>query len=147
MGIRDSPFDSKLHAIDDDKLVFPVNIMLRCFRAASADAWIDRLKSVVHRVICENRKDDKRPVKIAILDSGVDGSHPEMRNALSNKTIVEYKGFPGYLDPLCDRHGHGTHGTSVLLRIAPIAASYIVRVVNDDGEIVDNNEVAKVRIG
>ena len=81
-------------------------------------------------------------MRIAILDTGVDARHPEIRAALKEKRIVRYFpdsanaiSDPELLDPLADRHGHGTHGTSVLLRAAPNAAIYIARVADDNGKL------------
>jgi len=77
----------------------------------------------------------------------VDATHPEMKTAASEGRLVAYKGFPDALDPLRDRNGHGTHGTSVLLRAAPTANIYIGRVADDDGNLSAENDyiyVAKV---
>lgn len=82
----------------------------------------------------------KRRVRIAILDTGIDQTHPVMKTALGDGRIAGYKGFPEGLDPLVDRHGHGTHGASVLMRTAPYAAIYIARVVDDDGNLSKNDE-------
>lgn len=50
---------------------------------------------------------------------------------------------PGSFDPLCDAHGHGTHGASVLLRTAPNASLYIARVTDQEGNLI-YNEITKV---
>src|SRR5204863_6779416 len=86
-------------------------------------------------------KDDQACVRIAILDTGVDATHPQIRDALAARRIVasfpESVGQPSasVFNPLVDQHGHGTHGTSVLLRTAPNAAIYIARVADDDGTL------------
>lgn len=121
-------------------------------RSKWADDWFQTLESVVHPVIDENRKDDQKRVRIAILDTGVDISHPKIRAAQDTNRIVAY--FPEsadqtpdadskFLDPLRDLHGHGTHGTSVLLRTAPNAAIYIAKVADEDGKL-RNDDIVKV---
>jgi hypothetical protein len=69
----------------------------------------------------------------------VDATHPEMRAALDDARIIACKSFPDSLDPLRDQHGHGTHGTSVLMRTAPNAKIYIARVANDEGNLIEEN--------
>ena len=88
------------------------------------------------------RKDDDLRVKIAILDTGVDGTHEQIKAALDPKSpsIVNYKGFPDYLLPLRDKNGHGTHGTSMILKVAPDTHLYIARVSDDTGTIIADND-------
>ena len=116
-------------------------------RATWADDWFQTLKSIVLPVIDGDRKDGHKRVRIAILDTGVDAEHREIQTAISGKRIKEYQGFPESLDPLRDENGHGTHGTSVLLRTAPNAVIYICRVADNDGNLSNENgyfHVAKV---
>lgn len=76
-------------------------------------------------------------MRVALLDSGVDASHPDIRKALNDKRIRDARGFPASLDPRGDRNGHGTHGASVFMRTAPHAVLYIARISDDDGNIRD----------
>jgi hypothetical protein len=55
-----------------------------------------------------------------------------------NKTRC--KAFPETLDPCDDKHGHGTHATSVLLQTAPDIELYIARVADDTGNIIKDND-------
>ena len=105
-----------------------------------ADEWFNFLNAVVHPEVDRNRKDNQKPVRVAILDSGVDATHPDIAPALETKQIAAYKGFPGYLDPLQDQHGRGTHGVSVLMKTAPNAILYVARMVDDKGEISEEND-------
>jgi hypothetical protein len=89
--------------------------------------------------IQETRKSRQETVRIAHLDSGVDGDHEEIQRAITDGRIKWVRGFPESLDPLKDRNGHGTHGVSVILRTAPNSEVYIVRVVNDLGEIPESH--------
>jgi subtilisin family serine protease len=135
-------------------------------RAKWADEWFngeDKLKRV-HKCVEENRKDDDRRIRIAILDTGIDSLQTEMadnivlasptsctkeeRNDIKarneKRSIKKWKGFPSTLDPLRDRVGHGTHCASVILRTAPYSALYIARIFNNKRQISDYNEVVKV---
>lgn len=112
-------------------------------RSKWADDWFQTLECAVHPVVNGNRKDNQRRVRIAILDTGVDATHPQIQVAWDSNRIVAY--FPEStnstadsdtksLDQLRDEHGHGTHGTSVLLRTAPNASIYVARVADEDGK-------------
>jgi hypothetical protein len=137
------PFDSTLHHVKDNKFVtlFLWEKLILTNRSKLADDWFQRLESAVHSIVNENRKDNQKRVRIAILDTGVDITHPFIHAAYEKNTIVGY--FPQSNDetqncksyPTGDQHGHGTHGTSVLLRTAPNAAIYVARATNKDGEL------------
>ena len=107
-------------------------------RAVQADEWFKFLNTVVHPEVERYLKDD--PVSVAILDSGVDATHPDIALALETKQITAFKGFPESLNPLQDQHGHGTHGASVLMKTAPNAILYVARMVDDQGEISEKDD-------
>lgn len=108
-----------------------------------ADAWFTRL-SEVHKAIDKERKDDSRPIRVALLDTGVDASHEQFENLDSHKSIKKLQGFPQSLDPKGDTLGHGTHAASVLIKTAPHAKVYIARVVDDQGKIPLENDYKAV---
>lgn len=114
-------------------------------RAKWADQWFQILETTVHREINSNRKDGQKSVRVAILDTGIDATHPEIRVALEEKRIAGQRGFPDSLDPLCDRHGHGTHGISVLMKTAPNAIIYVARVADNDGNLSEGREYINIR--
>lgn len=88
-----------------------------------------------------NHTEDSEPVRIAILDTGVNSSHPDIQAEVNpGGHIREYKGFPQRFDPLADQTGHGTHVVSVLLQTAPHAALYVARVADDNGDLCHHNE-------
>ncbi|WP_410604648.1 S8 family peptidase [Amycolatopsis sp. lyj-90] len=77
-------------------------------------------------------------VKVAVLDTGVDGKHPDLAGK-----VVAAKDFSGGEDPT-DRHGHGTHVASTILGsgtasagrlkgVAPDAGLLAAKVLGDDG--------------
>ena len=76
-----SPFDSILHSIDDNKCVLKpgTKLSLIC-RSKSADVWFQMLESV-QSAVGEIRKDNQKRVRIAILDTGVDITHPQIQAA------------------------------------------------------------------
>ena len=114
-------------------------------RARWADDWFRALEAVVFPVIDGNRKENQRRVRVALLDTGVDTTHREIKHALEQKKIVAYRGFPDSLDPLQDSTGNGTHGASVLLKTAPNSALYVARIVDDEGKISNCMETVRVR--
>ncbi|KAK3298742.1 peptidase S8/S53 domain-containing protein [Chaetomium fimeti] len=92
-----------------------------------AEEWFDNLRDKVHQTVEERHKDSDPRVKVAILDSGVDRSHPMLkdffdRGQITAKSFIE--GEPGTRD-VC---GHGTHMVDLILRTAPNAHVCMVKV-------------------
>jgi subtilisin family serine protease len=123
------------------------NKLTSIHRSKWADNWFQTLESVVHPIINEKRKDNQKQVRIAILDTGVDITHPQIQAARDANRIVAY--FPESTDrtpdSFQDKHGHGTHGTSLLLRTAPNAAIYIAKVTDED-EKLRYDDIVKVHL-
>lgn len=73
-------------------------------------------------------------VKIAIIDTGIDTDHPDLKHAIK-KT---YNSFNGSTN-VNDVQGHGTHvagvigANGVMVGVAPEAELYIVKALGDDG--------------
>lgn len=106
----------------------------------SSDQWFESLSTDAHALL--NYKNPHARVKIAILDTGIDGTHP----AFTEEKRI--KGYRSWVDPvaesktrssgfqasvlqdLCvDENGHGTHAADLLLRVDPLASLYVARVV------------------
>lgn len=120
-------------------------------RSKWADRWFQILQCTVHSVIGEHRKNSQKRVTIAILDTGIDISHPQIEEVqfringyFSNSTDIPPKSVSNSLELVQDYHGHGTHGASVLLRTAPDAAIFVAKVTNDDGNL-NYDQIIKVK--
>jgi Subtilase family len=112
--------------------------------AAWTDQWFDDLERCVLPIVNKDRKDRQRPIRVAVLDTGIDAAHPTFQKAILQNKIRATRGFPETLEPLIDRHGHGTHGGSVLMRIAPNAVLYFARIADDQGHISPDNEYEEI---
>lgn len=87
-------------------------------------------------------------MKIAILDTGVDLSHPDFKEDQSasrmNRRIKPPEDFLDVGGKAHDTCGHGTHGVGLLRKVAPEADIYVARVAKDFDGILDPEVVAKV---
>ena len=77
----------------------------------------------------------KAPVAVAVLDSGVDGSHPDLAGRIAGSVAVEFENGKPVLREKCpsdnnDGFGHGTAVAGVIASIAPNAQIYDVRVLS-----------------
>lgn len=76
---------------------------------------------------------DGKGIKIGIVDTGVDKSHPILNN------VADAKDFTGSRYGAADRHGHGTHctgtvgGTDPRIGVAPGATLYHGKGLGDSG--------------
>jgi subtilisin family serine protease len=89
--------------------------------------------------VAKLRTDDVR-IRIAMLDTGMDEKHDAFQKTRQQGLILSGKGFPDNLLPFEDKHGHGTHAASVLLRTAPTAELFIARIFDDQGQIDPKND-------
>lgn len=120
-----------------------------------SDTWIQRLEEKAHKLVELKKDSHANPVRIAILDSGLDGTHIFFHDR--RKRIKAFKDWirddvdvtsaaglsKALLSSKCvDKTGHGTHLTSLLLTTAPFADVYAGRVVDTDAPREDL--VAKV---
>lgn len=73
-----------------------------------------------------------RPVRIAILDSGLDPANPFLieDQQLASPRIKEARSFIHGTQPheIQDEMGHGTHALGLLLKVAPCAEIYVARI-------------------
>ena len=87
-------------------------------------------------------------MKIAILDTGIDISHPDFKEDQSASRMNRRIKVPeDFLDPegkAYDTCGHGTYCVGLLRRVAPEADIYVARVAKDFDSDLDPEVVAKV---
>lgn len=76
-----------------------------------------------------NNEKLRRPVRVAILDSGVDMADACLRGAAAAKRIKAMRNWTDSdPDNWTDTYGHGTQVARLLIRVAPAADIYIARV-------------------
>lgn len=70
-------------------------------------------------------------VKVAVIDSGIDATHPGIRGDVQGYVAIEERpeGFAYLTDPHEDITGHGTACASIIRSIAPACELYSVRVL------------------
>lgn len=92
---------------------------------------MDNLLSSISRYV-NPVLDPVEPVRIAILDSGLDTTNPFLieDQQRANPQIKEALSFVHGTQPheIRDEIGHGTHALGLLLKVAPCAEIYVARV-------------------
>lgn len=83
-----------------------------------------------------SRSADLVPVDVAVIDSGIDASHPDLRHRVVEQHAVE-AGPGGAMGVTAlpagtnnDSFGHGTAVASIIARVAPNARLYDIRVLD-----------------
>lgn len=96
-----------------------------------SERWMDNLLSSISRYV-DPVLDPVEPVRIAILDSGLDPTNPFLieDQQQANPQIKEARSFVHGTQPheIQDEIGHGTHTLGLLLKVAPCAEIYVARV-------------------
>jgi subtilisin family serine protease len=107
------------------------------------------LTSIYHFV--DPHADLVEPVRIAILDSGLDPKNPFLieDRELARPKVKEARSFVHGTEPhdILDEIGHGTHALGLLLKVAPCAEIYVAKIARR--ETLDPNtygDIAKVRL-
>ena len=120
-----------------------------------ADDWFRLLEDRVtgkNKVMDRRRKDNDKKVKVAILDSGIDASHPQFSKYPMDGGMSRFRGFGDHncrdwtgSSATHDRVGHGTHAAALVLKVAPKAELYIAKIFNSkDGDANTPHHVAEV---
>lgn len=87
------------------------------------------------------------PIRVAIVDSGVDAGHPFFANAKMTTLSVEPKGL-GFAVDKCtigDGSGHGTACAGIVHRVAPFAEIVSIRALGPDGRGSRDSLIAALR--
>jgi hypothetical protein len=107
--------------------------------AGKAEEWLESLERYCHTLLDKGEQrltTGTKPLKIAILDTGIDSKHEHFRGKIGkSKTFRAISEFrvgsdqPAHTLPYGeDELPHGTHVAALLNRIAPTAWIYIARV-------------------
>jgi hypothetical protein len=112
---------------------------------AITDSWFQRLERLYHGEMKLN-DNVQNPVKIAILDSGIDLKHSGIR--LCRPRIKDVRswvdGKDGGVDKTSgDSLGHGTHVAGLIFALAPLAEVYVAKITNGSA-LEDAKQIAKV---
>lgn len=112
----------------------------------TSDQWLDEFETKVHSLVRAKADNKHERVRIAIIDSGLDGTHGDFQSKWTR-----IKGYKSWIDPTdptsennspsglrpdilrqnCkDSVGHGTHLAALILRLHRWADLYVARVTN-----------------
>jgi hypothetical protein len=106
-------------------------LLLNLRRAGSAEEWFYKLEMQVHSMIKRRRKRNDKRVRVAVLDTGIDQSHPRIIATLQkhDSRIIECKDWLDSESGTADIVGHGTCVSELLLRVAKVDL-YVGKVFN-----------------
>lgn len=101
--------------------------------------WFSEMKTF-EKCIDSSRKepDAAHPrVKVAVLDTGLDITHPEISKEIFDGRI-KFHDFVESSTSIKDLDGHGTHCTSLVAKFAPNAEIYVGRVFKTSKAVEDS---------
>jgi subtilisin family serine protease len=84
-------------------------------------------------------------VKIAVLDTGVDVTHPNISSEIQSGRIKCHN-FVDNATSVNDLDGHGTHCTSLIAKFAPNAEIYVGRVFRES-EAAEDSVAIVTKVG
>ncbi|WP_057776608.1 S8 family serine peptidase [Cytobacillus dafuensis] len=152
LKVSKSEAETFWEAIDDDSFSAATEPVLA---GGIEKVWLDKqvqvtLEKSVSQIgapIAWEAGYDGKGVKVAVLDTGIDPNHPDVKG-----TIIEEKNFTDDPDSV-DHHGHGTHVASTiagsgtasggkLKGVAPGAELLIGKVLSNDGKGPESGVIA-----
>lgn len=100
--------------------------------AKRADDWMHLLKTEFHNHFQKKSDIVHDPVKIAVLDTGIDITESCIKGALRQQRVKFVKSFVPGDSSASDDFGHGTHVASLLLKVAPRAKVFVLKIAKTE---------------
>lgn len=93
--------------------------------------WLSAYKEIYSKFIAGHEPDSSKPVKIAVLDTGIDEDHSVFcaHNDITKK--INFYNLNKRAD-VKDTHGHGTFVTSLVLDYSPDADVHVIKISDRD---------------
>jgi hypothetical protein len=128
-----------------------------------SDRWFKLLeqKTLPYLQTLRVNQAPQQPIRIAILDTGIDAKRV---GALKEKIQAEHPGLKAHShrvkklrtwiadeifgtepDEMRDMHGHGTHASSLILKVAPYAELFVAQI-NREGDIFEPNPISVAQV-
>jgi hypothetical protein len=93
--------------------------------------WLDKLSSINRYISNLSQSPSRRPVRIAILDTGYDDQTIFFENAQRRRRVKGWRDWAEKSETPVDENGHGTHTLALLMKVAPMADLYVARIAKD----------------
>lgn len=93
------------------------------------------LRALLSKRLSEIHRQKLEPVTVAVVDSGIDATHPQLAGRIVRAARVQQTGerrrvVKGAVPRNADVYGHGTAVASIICKIAPNARIVDIRVLN-----------------
>lgn len=127
-GVKQAPEQIPVYTLPEIDRTF-VNVV-RDFEAKGETSWNNALLNTPEAW----KKTKGKGIKVYVLDTGVDASHPDLKDRVKG-----VKDFSGSRFGAADKQGHGTHCCGIvaasgdLVGVAPEADLHMGKVLGDDG--------------
>ncbi|KAL7793615.1 hypothetical protein V8C37DRAFT_378462 [Trichoderma ceciliae] len=111
-----------------------------------ANSWLSRIQRLNGELadLSVAAINSSTPVRIAVLDTGCDTDALFFFDPSNSHRLKGWKDWAEESDQWQDCHGHGTHLTSLIMKIAPEAHIYVARIAKNPNELLNSIEnVAK----
>jgi hypothetical protein len=103
---------------------------------AWTDDWIERFQSIVYTHIPMNCT----RLKVAVLDTGIDTSHPDFDDDDRLKELRSWVGSAATVD----KSGHGTHIVSTILSLTRNVDVYVAKI-SEGNTLQATDQIVEVR--
>lgn len=110
-----------------------------------AKQWLARMRHFNQELTRSSLPTAPVRIRIAVLDTGCNDNAPFFLSPENDFRLRKWKDWVNDSDGFEDCHGHGTHLTSLIMKIAPQAEICVARVAKDPKDILGASEnVAQV---